>query len=688
MVQMNEERSHNGPYLDPALFDNTGTQTTPRTSPVETISTQTLAASSAPLLSVGTGTHNIPTQDAATDPQLTTRRSVSTGTPTSPTKEAGTDAAAVAKPCLDAGCHTSLGLVLTEERSLRPDATANTCAENRSTPDRFLHLTSEAASATGPVSPPLPDLQLVLAPVGGGAEKDAVFLPPGGGPAPLPTTPEDFKEYTEASGVYHFPNPNAGIPDNTPTAAAGQQLPDYLRLILTAQVYDVALESPLQTAHNLTSRLQNTVLLKREDLQPVFSFKCRGAYNRMRHLSPDDMKRGVVACSAGNHAQGVALAAQKLGMKATIVMPTVTPPIKWKNVKRLGAEVLLYGNDFDEAKAKAAQLAGEHGFINIPPYDDPHVIAGQGTVGVEIMRQTSQRIDAIFICIGGGGLAAGIASYVKRIYPNVKIIGVETYDAAAMTHSLQRGARVLLPQVGLFADGAAVKVVGEETFRICRELVDETILVSTDEICAGIKDAFEDTRSVVEPAGALGIAGLKKYASMTGCKGKTFVAVMSGANMNFDRLRFVAERADLGEHREALITVIIPEKSGSFEELYQIIHPRTVSEFAYRYGDPDEAHIFMSFTVQDREAELEAVFSQLEDKGMRALDASKNDMAKDHARNLVGGRMAVPDERLFRFAFPERPGSLGDFLRKLRHPLWNGVVQVQKLTQGAIREFT
>ncbi|KAJ3166248.1 hypothetical protein HDU88_003471 [Geranomyces variabilis] len=508
-----------------------------------------------------------------------------------------------------------------------------------------------------------------LGPVVGNAENNAV-LPSDSG-APAPTTPADFTEYTEAAGVFHFVNPACGIPNTQPTSAAGYTLPDYLRLILTAQVYDVALESPLQLAHNLSSRLENRVLLKREDLQPVFSFKLRGAYNRMCQLSPAEKARGVIACSAGNHAQGVALAAQKLGMKATIVMPTVTPPIKWKNVKRLGADVVLFGDDFDEAKAKCTSLAKEQGFVNIPPYDDPYVIAGQGTVGVEIMRQYSQPIDAIFICVGGGGLSAGIASYVKRIYPTVKIIGVETYDAAAMTHSLQAGHRILLPTVGLFADGAAVKVVGEETFRICKELMDETILVSTDEVCAAIKDCFEDTRSVVEPAGALALAGCKKWAAMTGCKGKTFVAISSGANMNFDRLRFVAERADLGENKEALITVIIPENPGSFEELYKVIFPRAVSEFSYRYGDPKEAHIFMSFLVDDRERDLDQIFSELSAKGMRALDASRNEMAKAHARHLVGGRESVPNERLFRFAFPERPGSLGNFLRSLRHPLWN-----------------
>ncbi|KNC99017.1 threonine ammonia-lyase, biosynthetic [Spizellomyces punctatus DAOM BR117] len=485
---------------------------------------------------------------------------------------------------------------------------------------------------------------------------------------PLAQYDEDI-DSPNASSI--FPNPHAGKPDNTPTAAANFQLPDYVRLILTAQVYDVAMESPLQKAHNLSTRIGNTVLLKREDLQPVFSFKLRGAYNRMHQLSEEEKQKGVIACSAGNHAQGVALAAQKMGIQATIVMPTVTPPIKWRNVQRLGAQVVLHGNDFDEAKAECARLAKERGYINIPPYDDPYVIAGQGTVGLEIMRQSGPKIDAIFICIGGGGLAAGVASYVKRIFPHVKIIGVETHDAAAMTRSLKAGERVMLSQVGLFADGAAVKVVGEETFRVCKELVDETVLVSTDEICAGIKDVFEDTRSVVEPAGALGLAGVKKYVQEKGCKGMTFVAVTSGANMNFDRLRFVAERAELGENREALITVIIPERPGSFMDLYKAISPRAVSEFSYRYGDPSEAHIFMSFVVNDREKELGEIFKELDSKGMRAMDASRNEMAKAHARYLVGGRKEVANERLFRFSFPERPGALSHFLSTLRHPLWN-----------------
>ncbi|KAJ3045675.1 hypothetical protein HDV00_007801 [Rhizophlyctis rosea] len=481
----------------------------------------------------------------------------------------------------------------------------------------------------------------------------------------------DDEHAAELAPASWHPNPHRGKVDANPTAAAGSTIPDYLRLILTASVYDVAIESPLQVAHNLSARVHNTILLKREDMQPVFSFKLRGAYNRMQQLTEEERKKGVIACSAGNHAQGVALSAQKMGIKATIVMPTMTPPIKWRNVKRLGAEVVLYGSDFDEAKAECSRLEKEHGYINIPPYDDPYVIAGQGTVGVEILRQHSGPIDAVFVCVGGGGLAAGVASYIKRLHPHIKVIGVETHDADAMTRSFQKGERVLLPTVGLFADGAAVRNVGEETFRVCKELLDGMILVSTDEICAAIKDAFEDTRSIVEPAGALGIAGAKKYAQTLGLTGQTYVAVTSGANMNFDRLRFVAERAELGEQKEALITAIIPERPGSFMDLYRIIHPRSVSEFAYRYSDPDEAHIFMSFMVNDREEELKTLFAACKAKGFSVMDASRNELAKSHARYLVGGKGKVENERLFRFEFPERPGALNHFLTSMKNPKWN-----------------
>ncbi|KAJ3196626.1 threonine deaminase, partial [Irineochytrium annulatum] len=370
---------------------------------------------------------------------------------------------------------------------------------------------------------------------------------------------------------------------------------DYLQMILTANVYDVAKETPLQLAQNLSTRLGNRILLKREDLQPVFSFKLRGAYNRMRQLTPEERAKGVIACSAGNHAQGVALAAQKLGMVATIVMPVATPPIKWRNVQRLGGTVVLHGRDFDEARAECARLCQERGLVDIPPFDDPFVIAGQGTVAVELLRQTDpSELYAIFVCVGGGGLISGIASYVKRVCPHVRVVGVETYDACAMTRSLEKGERVVLEEVGLFADGAAVKQVGEECFKICKGLVDDMVLVRTDEICAAIKDTFEDTRSIIEPAGALGVAGAKKYLQERNLTNKTCIAICSGANMNFDRLRFVADRADFGEQRESLVTVTIPERPGSFLALYEAVHPRSVTEFAYRFGDRERALIFMA----------------------------------------------------------------------------------------------
>ncbi|KAJ1554830.1 hypothetical protein HK096_001206 [Nowakowskiella sp. JEL0078] len=451
----------------------------------------------------------------------------------------------------------------------------------------------------------------------------------------------------------------------------GKPINDYLQLILTAKVYDIAIESPMTPALNLSSRIKNNVFLKREDLQPVFSFKLRGASHRMQQLTKEEQLKGVIACSAGNHAQGVALAAQKMGISATIVMPLATPPIKWKNVKRLGADVVLFGNDFDEAKDECARLIDEGGLTNIHPFDDPYVISGQGTIAVEIMKQIGDtKIDAIFVCVGGGGLIAGIASYIKRIYPEIKIIGVETYDANAMTLSLVNKARVTLSEVGLFADGAAVRSVGEETFRICQENVDEMILVSTDEICAAIKDTFEDTRSVIEPAGALGVAGIKKYCLEKRLVGKNFVAVTSGANMNFDRLRFVAERAFLGENTEALVTVIIPEKPGSFMQLNEVVYPRAVTSFSYRYSDKNEAHVIMSFRVQDRQPELAEIFKKLNDFGFRANDVSHSEMAKAHAVHLVGGRGQVENERIFRFSFPERPGALQHFLKSLK-PIWN-----------------
>ncbi|KAJ1969092.1 threonine deaminase [Dimargaris xerosporica] len=455
---------------------------------------------------------------------------------------------------------------------------------------------------------------------------------------------------------------------NVDTAAAKTATSDidYLRMILNARVYDAAVETPLTLARNLSDRQCNQIYLKREDLQPVFSFKIRGAYNKIYHLTDAEKAAGVVACSAGNHAQGVALSAKRLGIQATIVMPLATPAIKWQNVRRLGAEVVLHGNNFDEAKVECDRLAALHGWINIPPYDDPYVIAGQGTVGVEILRQiTTHNLKAIFCSVGGGGLAAGVATYVKRIRPDIKVIGVETLDADAMTRSLEQGDRHNLAEVGLFADGTAVKLVGQETFRLCQLHLDGMVLVSNDEICAAIKDVFEDTRSILEPSGALSVAGAKRYCQEQGWSQENVVAVTSGANMNFDRLRFVAERAALGEQKEVLMSVLIPERPGSFLKLYETIYPRNVTEFSYRYSDPDKAYIFMSFIVNNREQEIPEILAQIEARGMQAMDISDNEMAKSHARYLVGGRCQPNNERMVRFQFPERPGALKVFLESL-----------------------
>ncbi|KAG5354539.1 Threonine dehydratase [Yarrowia sp. B02] len=463
--------------------------------------------------------------------------------------------------------------------------------------------------------------------------------------------------------------------------------PDYLKLILKSRVYDVCKETPVTAAHGLSEKLGCKVLLKREDLQPVFSFKLRGAYNMISQLSDEEKWKGVIACSAGNHAQGVAFSANYLNIPATIVMPLATPSIKHSNVSRLGGKVVLHGDDFDSAKAHCKALCEQHGLTDIPPFDHPHVIAGQGTIGMEILRQASDNLKAIFICVGGGGLIAGVGAYIKRIQPDVKIIAVETYDACALKQSLIKGERVTLPEVGLFADGAAVKLCGEETFRLCRKYVDGVVLVNTDEICAAIKDVFEATRSVVEPAGALSVAGLKKYCSdpsqiwwnedSDGAKANgvskdivinetdEYLSILSGANMNFDRLRFVAERAMLGEGTEVFMVVTIPDIPGAFEKLHEIILPRAVTEFSYRKKsstDNEHANIFVSFSVKDRQAEIADVLEKLENAGMSGVDVSDNELAKTHARYLVGGQPDVPNERLFRFEFPERPNALKNFL--------------------------
>jgi len=445
---------------------------------------------------------------------------------------------------------------------------------------------------------------------------------------------------------------------------------DYLERILTARVYDVAIETPLDRAPNLSARLNNTLLLKREDMQSVFSFKLRGAYNKMAKLAPAALRRGVIAASAGNHAQGVALAARKLKCAATIVMPVTTPQIKIAAVAARGAKVILHGDSYDAAYAHSRKLARQRHLTFVHPYDDPDVIAGQGTIGMEILRQMQAPIDAIFVAIGGGGLISGIAAYVKRIRPAVRVIGVEPVDADAMYRSLKAGKRVKLDQVGLFADGVAVKHVGVETFRLCRELVDEVILVDTDAICAAIKDVFEDTRTILEPAGALAIAGAKAWVERKAVRGKTLVAVASGANMNFDRLRFVAEEAELGEQREAVLAVTIPERPGSFRQFCALLGPRNVTEFNYRYADPRAAHVFVGIQIHNRE-ETQRLVRSLRRHGLKTVDLSDNELAKLHVRHTVGGHApGVTNEILYRFEFPERPGALTKFLNSMSHG-WN-----------------
>jgi threonine dehydratase len=445
---------------------------------------------------------------------------------------------------------------------------------------------------------------------------------------------------------------------------------DYLARILTARVYDVAQETPLDLAPNLSRRLQNRLLLKREDMQSVFSFKLRGAYNKMAKLSPELLKKGVVTASAGNHAQGVALGAKRLGTRAVIVMPTTTPQVKVDAVRARDGEVVLYGNTYDDACAYARKLETEQGLTFVHPFDDPDVIAGQGTIGMEILRQYQQPIHAIFVAIGGGGLISGVAAYVKRLYPEIKIIGVEPVDSDAMSRSLKAGQRVKLSQVGLFADGVAVKEVGVETFRLCQEYVDEVILVNTDDICAAIKDVFEDTRSILEPAGALAVAGAKAYVEREQIEDQTLVAIACGANMNFNRLRFVAERAEVGEQREAILAVTIPEERGSFRRFCSAVGKRSLTEFNYRMANEQAAHIFVGVQVQNH-ADTNEIIANLTAEGFQTLDLTGDEMAKLHLRHMVGGRSTVAnDELLYRFDFPERPGVLTDFLNSM-HPDWN-----------------
>lgn len=445
----------------------------------------------------------------------------------------------------------------------------------------------------------------------------------------------------------------------------------YIKKILSARVYDVAIESPLEQAKRLSVRLQNKVWLKREDLQPVFSFKLRGAYNRMFQLSKSKQLKGVIAASAGNHAQGVALASSRLGVPAVIVMPQTTPRIKVEAVKALGAKAVLHGDTYDEAYEYAVALAEKDKLEFIHPYDDPDVIAGQGTVGVEILRQHAEEIDAIFIPVGGGGLIAGVAAYVKYLRPNTRIIGVEPEDAACLAEALKKNRRVVLDQVGIFADGVAVRQIGRETYRIAKETVDEVITVTTDEICAAIKDIFDDTRSITEPAGALAVAGIKKYVEHNKVSNQTLIAINSGANMNFDRLRHIAERAELGEQREGLIAATIPEQPGSFRKFCKTIGKRGITEFNYRYADSKQAHVFAGIQLSEGAAELDQLVNKLQAEGYPVLAMTDNEMAKMHVRYMVGGHApGVDNEVVYRFEFPERPGALLNFLTQIGNR-WN-----------------
>src|SRR5450830_21037 len=450
---------------------------------------------------------------------------------------------------------------------------------------------------------------------------------------------------------------------------------DYLQKILTARVYDVAVETPLEIATSLSQRMENRIYFKREDMQSVFSFKLRGAYNKMAHLSPVQLKRGVICASAGNHAQGVALSAAKLGCRAVIVMPTTTPTVKIEAVKGRGGEVVLFGDSFTDAYNHALTLEKKLKLTFVHPFDDPYVIAGQGTVGMEILRQHSGPIDAIFVAIGGGGLIAGVAAYVKAVRPEIKIIGVQTTDSDAMARSLKAGRRVTLTDVGLFSDGTAVKLVGEETFRLAQKYVDEIILVDTNAVCTAIKDVFQDTRSILEPSGALAVAGCKAYierakANKKPLKNETMVTIACGANMNFDRLRFVAERAEVGEAREAVFAVTIPEERGSFRRFCELVGARNVTEFNYRISDDKAAHIFVGIQVNDK-LESSKIAKNFEKNGFPTLDLTHDELAKLHIRHLVGGKSALAEnELLYRFEFPERPGALMRFLNSMA-PNWN-----------------
>ncbi|WP_291008507.1 threonine ammonia-lyase, biosynthetic [Hydrogenophaga sp.] len=465
----------------------------------------------------------------------------------------------------------------------------------------------------------------------------------------------------------------------TPPIPAALGPADYLKKILTARVYDVAQETALEPARNLSRRLHNRVLLKREDQQPVHSFKLRGAYNKMAQLSAEQLAKGVICASAGNHAQGVALGGHKLGTRAVIVMPTTTPQVKIDAVRALGGEVILHGESYSDAHGHALTLQKQQGLTFVHPFDDPDVIAGQGTIAMEILRQVqglgSDHLDAVFVAIGGGGLISGVANYIKAVRPEIKVIGVQMSDSDAMIRSVRAGERITLPDVGLFSDGTAVKLVGEETFRIASGLVDEFMTVDTDAVCAAIKDVFVDTRSIVEPAGALAVAAIKQYVAQHKTKGQTYAAILCGANMNFDRLRFVAERAEVGEEREALFAVTIPEERGSFRRFCELIGdlpggPRNVTEFNYRIHDGSKAHVFVGLATQGK-GESTKIAANLNKQGFKTLDLTHDELAKEHIRHMVGGHSPLAhDERLLRFVFPERPGALLKFLSLMR-PGWN-----------------
>ena len=469
----------------------------------------------------------------------------------------------------------------------------------------------------------------------------------------------------------------------TPKARALQPA-DYLKKILTARVYDVAVESALEVAKDLSRRLHNTVLLKREDQQPVHSFKLRGAYNKMAHLTPAQLKKGVICASAGNHAQGVALGAKRLGTQAIIVMPTTTPSVKIEAVKALGGKVVLAGDSYSDAYAHALTLEKKNGMTFVHPFDDPDVIAGQGTIAMEMLRQLQglniHKLDAVFVAIGGGGLIAGVANYIKAVRPEIKVIGVQMDDSSAMMQSVAKGKRVTLQDVGLFSDGTAVKLVGEETYRVSKNLVDSFITVDTDAVCAAIKDVFVDTRSIVEPAGAFAVAAIKQNVAEHKTKGQTYAAILCGANMNFDRLRFVAERAEVGEEREALFAVTIPEEPGSLRRFCELIgklpsfggstSPRNVTEFNYRMSDQAKAHVFVGLTTGVK-GESSKIASHFTKHGFEAIDLTHDELAKEHIRHMVGGHSVLAhEERILRFEFPERPGALMKFLLAMR-PGWN-----------------